>query len=230
VHFAPPAGTSAQPGQYPISATPGDTPREPRGPWALPGQFTVRLTAGGKTYTQPLTIKMDPRVKTPTTVLAQLHATSVRLFDAITRDSLVADRARIARAQLRDIREHAGAHAAALQAIDAFEQQLNAVVGQSGGSRGRGGGGGGGGGGGRGVGAGGGQPTFASINGELLSLLAFVEDSDAPLTTQATAAVAAAERDVATLGTRWTTLRTTGLTDLNAKLKAAGQPPLVIAP
>lgn len=31
----------------------------------LPGVFTVKLTTGGKTYTQPLTIKMDPRVKTP---------------------------------------------------------------------------------------------------------------------------------------------------------------------
>ena len=60
VHYAPPAGTSAQPGQYPISATPHDTPREPRGPWAIPGQYTVRLTVGGRTYTQPLTIRMDP--------------------------------------------------------------------------------------------------------------------------------------------------------------------------
>jgi hypothetical protein len=25
----------------------------------------VRLTAGGQTYTQPLTLRMDPRVKTP---------------------------------------------------------------------------------------------------------------------------------------------------------------------
>jgi photosystem II stability/assembly factor-like uncharacterized protein len=225
VHFAPPAGTSSQPGQYPISATPGDTPREPRGPWALPGQFTVRLTAGGKTYTQPLTIKMDPRVKTPPTVLAQMHAMSVRLFDAIARDSLIADRARVVRTQLRDAREHAGASSAAMQSIDGFEQQLTSVVGQAGGGRGRGGGGGG-----RGGGAPGARPTFASINGELLSLLALVEDSDAPLTTQATAAVASAERDFASLNARWTALRTTGLADVNAKLKAAGQQPIVIAP
>ncbi len=29
----------------------------------LPGNYTVKLTAGGKSYTQPLVIKMDPRVK-----------------------------------------------------------------------------------------------------------------------------------------------------------------------
>jgi hypothetical protein len=165
---------------------------------------------------------MDPRVKTPPTVLAQMHAMSVRLFDAIARDSLVADRARVVRTQLRDAREHAGASSAAMQSIDAFEQQLTSVVGQAGGGRGRGGG--------RGGGAPGARPTFASINGELLSLLALVEDSDAPLTTQATAAVASAERDFASLNARWTALRTTGLADVNAKLKAAGQQPIVIAP
>jgi len=29
----------------------------------LPGTYTVKLTAGGKSYTQPLIVKMDPRVK-----------------------------------------------------------------------------------------------------------------------------------------------------------------------
>jgi hypothetical protein len=50
---------------YPISAIPGNTPREPRGPWALPGTYTVRLTVDGRTLTETLRLKMDPRVKTP---------------------------------------------------------------------------------------------------------------------------------------------------------------------
>ena len=32
-------------------------------PWVAPGTYTVRLTASGKSMTQPITIKMDPRVK-----------------------------------------------------------------------------------------------------------------------------------------------------------------------
>ena len=32
-------------------------------PWVAPGVYTVRLTANGQTLTQPITIKMDPRVK-----------------------------------------------------------------------------------------------------------------------------------------------------------------------
>lgn len=32
-------------------------------PLVIPGIYTVKLTIGGKSYTQPLTVKMDPRVK-----------------------------------------------------------------------------------------------------------------------------------------------------------------------
>ena len=44
-------------------AIPGLTPRQqPRGPLVVPGQYTVELTAGGKTLKQPLTLGLDPRV------------------------------------------------------------------------------------------------------------------------------------------------------------------------
>lgn len=46
---------------FPISAIDRDTPREPLGVLALPGAYLVTLTAGGRTYTHPLTLKMDPR-------------------------------------------------------------------------------------------------------------------------------------------------------------------------
>ena len=38
----------------------------PQGPIAMPGQYTVKLTAGGQTVSQPLEIVMDPRVKNVT--------------------------------------------------------------------------------------------------------------------------------------------------------------------
>ena len=76
---------------YPIGAIPGNTPREPRGPWALPGKYTVRLTAGGKTLSQPLLVKLDPRLKTQPAALQQQFALSQKLaaaldsaFDALT--------------------------------------------------------------------------------------------------------------------------------------------------
>jgi photosystem II stability/assembly factor-like uncharacterized protein len=223
VHYAPPAGTSSQPGQYPISATPHDTPREPRGPWALPGQYSVRLTAGGKSYTQPLTIKMDPRVKTPPAALAQAHGMAVALFDAIARDSAITAQARALRAQLRTVRDKANS-APITEAINAYDAQVGAVAGQGGGGGRRGGGGG------RGAAGAGQQPSISSINGELSTLLALLEDSDTAPTTQAVAAVRAAQKSYAALMARWTTLSTTGLSALNTKLRAAGQPPVVLSP
>src|SRR5205085_671857 len=58
LHYSAPQSTHRD---YPIAAVPYDTPRVPTGPDALPGQYTVRLTASGQTYTAPLTIRMDPR-------------------------------------------------------------------------------------------------------------------------------------------------------------------------
>ncbi|HKU68882.1 MAG TPA: hypothetical protein VJP85_14000 [Candidatus Baltobacteraceae bacterium] len=55
---------------YPISAIAHDTPLAPEGVLALPGRYTVKLRVDGRTYTQPLTLKMDPRVSITST---QLH-------------------------------------------------------------------------------------------------------------------------------------------------------------
>jgi photosystem II stability/assembly factor-like uncharacterized protein len=73
--------------QYPISAVPHNTPRVPQGPLALPGTYTVRLTAGGKSVSAPLTIKMDPRVHATGAELGSLFTLESRLADAVSRSS-----------------------------------------------------------------------------------------------------------------------------------------------
>ncbi len=62
-------------------AVPHRSEHTPRAPWAAPGRYTVRLTVAGKTYTQPLTLRLDPRVKTPAPGLRQLAALSRELYD-----------------------------------------------------------------------------------------------------------------------------------------------------
>jgi photosystem II stability/assembly factor-like uncharacterized protein len=52
------------PPAYPISATYQNTAPDPTSPWVMTGDFTVKLVVDGKTYEKPLTIKLDPRVKT----------------------------------------------------------------------------------------------------------------------------------------------------------------------
>jgi len=52
----------------------------PRGPIALPGEYTVRLSYEGQTHSAPLTLKADPRVKGPLTGLQEKFALSTEVY------------------------------------------------------------------------------------------------------------------------------------------------------
>jgi len=78
----------------PISAVYKDTPFVPEGPFVLPGVYTLKLTANGKTTTQKLTVKMDPRVKTPTAGLQQQFTLSMQAFEGIKQTSAMIEEAR----------------------------------------------------------------------------------------------------------------------------------------
>jgi hypothetical protein len=80
LHYPMPPGVDVE---YPIGATPGDTAPVPKGPSVVPGTYTVRLTVHGKTYAQPLTVKMDPRVKTPAVAVQQQFTLAKRVYDAM---------------------------------------------------------------------------------------------------------------------------------------------------
>ncbi|KAA6457328.1 glycoside hydrolase [Acidobacteria bacterium AB60] len=79
--------------EYPIAAVPHRTPKTPQGPLVLAGTYTVRLTVSGKSETQPITIKMDPRVHTTAPELEKLHAEQVKMasaLDALSKADLAA--------------------------------------------------------------------------------------------------------------------------------------------
>ena len=81
-------------GGLPIAAVPYDTVPVPIAPWAAPGQYTVKLTVDGKSVTQPLTLKMDPRVKTPPLGLQQQFTLSKQLYDGMQQAQQAAQRVR----------------------------------------------------------------------------------------------------------------------------------------
>ena len=64
---------------YPISAIEHDTPRIPQGVLALPGEYTVKLSAAGRTYTQRFTLHMDPRVNISNAALRAQFALATRI-------------------------------------------------------------------------------------------------------------------------------------------------------
>jgi len=53
----------------------------PTAPWAPPGPYVARLKAGGQTSNQLLTLRLDPRVKTPAVGLRQLAALSREMYE-----------------------------------------------------------------------------------------------------------------------------------------------------
>jgi len=57
-----------------------DTPIVPSSPWILPGNYTVKLTVDGQSHTQPLTVKMDPRVQISEDALQQQFDASMKVY------------------------------------------------------------------------------------------------------------------------------------------------------
>jgi photosystem II stability/assembly factor-like uncharacterized protein len=171
-------------GGLPIAAVPHDTVPVPTAPWAPPGQYSVKLTVDGHGYTQPLVLKMDPRVKTPAAGLAQQFTLSKQMYDGLIEVQQALDELRALR---RTIATRGG------QAD--VETQLAALEGQAAGF-----------GGGRG-GAPEGPPTLAGVGAAMNQLMQLLQGADVTPTTQLVAAVATRRAELATLMAKWKEIR-----------------------
>jgi hypothetical protein len=66
---------------YEINANPGETPASPEGPIALPGMYTIKLTAAGKSYTQTVNVTNDPRSPATAAELRAQHDLLMKEYD-----------------------------------------------------------------------------------------------------------------------------------------------------
>ncbi len=210
MHYPPPPGF---PRTFPISAIYRNTPPVPQGPIIPPGEYTIKLIVDGKSYTQPLTVKLDPRVTTPSEGIEKMFEVSFGSYEAIKR--IRAAQAEIAdlRAQLKPLKERAGQGAVA-EAIDALDKKAAALDG--GPSRARGGP----------PAAGGSEPSFARLAGEFLTVMEISEGADAQPTTQTVAAFEQLQKTLANLLAQWNEMKSKDVNDVNEKLRAANLPPL----
>ncbi len=78
----------------PISAIYKDTPWVPQGPAVIPGTYTLRMTIDGRTFSQKLNVRMDPRVTTPAAGLKQQFELSVAAYNGIIRSRNLAESVR----------------------------------------------------------------------------------------------------------------------------------------
>lgn len=124
LHYPRPDSRSSE---YPISAIYRDTPLYPLGAGVLPGSYKVTLTVNGKSFTQPLTVRMDPRVKTAMADLRQQFEMEMKITEAMNRGFEAAEGVILARDFLETLgREHKdspleGKRAALLNKIKEFE-------------------------------------------------------------------------------------------------------------
>jgi photosystem II stability/assembly factor-like uncharacterized protein len=178
LHYPPPQVLAHD---YPISAIYGNTPRTPLGPAVLPGTYTVRLSANGQRYTQPLTIRMDPRVQVTDAGLRLQRDIGVRMNDAISRDFAALSEVRARRVVLRTSREGAKAKEladslvaldSALAGVENGTEAANAV-------------------------------GLVALNEQLAGVLDAVEGADAEPTTQVVAAASDLERSLAAALAQW---------------------------
>jgi hypothetical protein len=183
-------------------AIPGRTPREqPEGPLAVPGRYTLELSAGGQRTTETLVVAPDPRVEaTPADLAAQLTLAR-RLagglsasYDGYTR--LAALRVRIA-----DDMKTLGPAADSTSALAAFEKRIEQV--QTGTVE---------------------APGLGTVNREMARLFSMVESADVRPTESLEAAAWAWCAALDTAYANWQTLKGAELSGANAALAAARRP------
>ena len=200
---------------YPISAIFRDTPRGPRGPIALPGRYTVKLRAGDNTLTQPLIVKIDPRVNTPSAGLAQQFDVASRIARTMSEEYAALKQVQSLRGQLKDLKTKMGEGKLA-EAIAALDSKAEALEGKSddrfsapapAGEE---------------------RPNLTRLNRNLGHLLAVVDGTDAPPTKAALATYGELRGATQALLASWNELRTRDVAALNEQLKRSKLPEIMV--
>jgi photosystem II stability/assembly factor-like uncharacterized protein len=207
LHYPAPDSTRHD---YPISAIPGDTPRYPLGPTVLPGSYTARLTADGKSYTANFTVKMDPRVKTSTAGLDRKFQLEMRLATLLSQTSKAVLQAGSIREPLQKLSEQATGPTK--DSVQAFQTKLAAVLGAPSGF----------------FAPPSAEVTLGQVNGQVTVLYGQVWQADAEPTAAQSEAATATERDVSDAMKRWDALKTADLPVLNRALHTANLPEIQI--
>jgi photosystem II stability/assembly factor-like uncharacterized protein len=207
LHYTPLPGGDVR---YPIQAIYHNTPPSITSIWAMPGQYTVRLTVNGQSYQQPLTLRMDPRVKTPLPGLQQQFTLAKQLYDEAVKGRKALEELDAMRRNLWRLLDKAG-NTTVATAIVGFDKKAAALEGGNGGLLGPGG-------------APTDQPTLSSAIDELAALMRLLGQADVTPTTQLVAAAANRRAGFEQVMTQCAALKSTDLATLNAQLKQANLP------
>jgi hypothetical protein len=195
MHYAPVPGVKPE---YPIAAIAHDTAAVPTSPWAMPGKYRVVLTVDGTKYMQPLTLEMDPRVKTSMADLQKQLDLSNQVYENLKLVQPILGKAAAAKTQLKTMREKAtGAQATKLD--DAIKE-LTAVEG--GGRRRR---------------RARQEENLSNVQSQLLQILTALQEVDAAPTAQVAEAVPKLDQQTRAVIQQWNELLKGDLEPLGVK-------------
>ncbi len=201
--------------EYPISAVPHATPRVPLGPPAVPGEYTVRLTAGGHTFSAPLTVKIDPRVKATAADLEQQFQTQSRLASVITNSTHAIQEARSLHDQLDKL--SADPNDSLVTSFKDLDKKVSAILQGPPASQGP-------------AANDAAQPGLTGVNGSATAVYAELDRADAKPTSAQADAVSKIEKDLAAVKKQWDELKSHDLAALNAKLRGANRAEIHLEP
>jgi photosystem II stability/assembly factor-like uncharacterized protein len=201
LHYAPVPGERPA---YPIAAVAHNTAPEPTSPWAEPGKYTVVLTVNGKSFSEPLTVQMDPRVKTSPRDLAEQFRKSKELYDQWLAFVSITDQVKAIKAQLADLKTHATSDDLKTH-IDALNGKLNALSGTEN----------------RRPGAATGLSMQSAIT-RVRTLFTLIQEVDLAPTPTVLAAASEVQKDSQSLMNRWQAIKSQDVATLNQELRAAG--------
>lgn len=190
-----------------------------RGPLVLPGIYTLKLHVDGKTLTQTVEVKIDPRSKTPRTDLEDAHQLALQLRADVTKLSEIVIALKSVRGQLKErvkaLNGNGKAEAwikdakAVVAKLDALEEQLHNpkaevtydILAKKGG---------------------------AKLYSQLAPLFDWVKDSDGPVTQGMREVYAENAKELARLEGIWRQLLANEIAQINEQAKTLGQSAIVV--
>jgi photosystem II stability/assembly factor-like uncharacterized protein len=193
--------------EFPISAIVHNTPLTPLGVRALPGKYSMKLTVDGTTQEQPLTVILDPRIKTPADDLRKQFEMESGAVQGMNETYEALEQVKSVRVQLKELTPKTNAKLAdSLAALDKKCAQLEGAT-QSGFF---------------GLPPSGKQPeNFSTLNQHFSSMLGTADSGDVAPTTQATAAFAKLQQSASDLHKQWSDSVEREVPELNKDLKKA---------
>ncbi|HMF18015.1 MAG TPA: hypothetical protein VKE98_12455, partial [Gemmataceae bacterium] len=206
LHYAPPESLEHE---FPISAIYRNTAKYPLGARALPGNYTVKLTVDGKSYTQPLVVKMDPRINTSLADLGKQFEIEAGSVEGMNQSYEALAQVRSVRGQLKEraAKAEKGGLAEAIAALDKKAAQLEGAT----------------------------QSSFyglppsgkpaenlSTLNQHFSGLLGVTDSADSAPTTQAEALYKELQESQGAFLSQWKKIKEQDIPALNAGLKKAG--------